>query len=67
MTTCAVVDSNNLVVNLVLAEPTDVAPENCQLIDLSNLLIQPNIGWSWDGTVFINPDPPYLEDYAYGD
>lgn len=32
MTTCAVLDKNNVVVNIIVAEPTDLPPEGCILV-----------------------------------
>jgi hypothetical protein len=57
MTTCAVVQlSDSVVVNMIIAEPTDPAPEGCELI-----LVPPGMpcstGWVWNGTEFINPNP----------
>lgn len=53
MTTCAVVQlSDGLVVNIIVAEPTDLAPDNCFLV----LVDSPcDIGWTWDGTQFVAP------------
>lgn len=51
MARCAVVDNNNIAVNVIVAEPTCLPPDNCQLIEL-----QPDqafdIGWIWDGVNF---------------
>jgi hypothetical protein len=55
MTTCAVINSENQVVNLIVAEPTDIAPDGCNLIvtpDESGNFAQ--IGGTWDGTQFIS-------------
>jgi hypothetical protein len=61
VTTCAVCQlSDGLVVNVIVAEPTDPCPEQgCQLIvtpdqDGNNA----QIGWYWNGTDFIDPNPP---------
>lgn len=54
MTICAVVDSTNTVINLIIAEPTDLAPANCQLIltpDSNGY--SPNIGDTWNGSDFV--------------
>lgn len=59
MTICAVCQiSDGLVVNVIIAELTDVPPIDCQLIltpteSGSNAFI----GFYWDGTEFINPNP----------
>ena len=59
MTTCAVCQlSDGLVINIIVADPTDPAPLDCQLV------ITPtaggsyaNIGFYWNGSQFINPNP----------
>ena len=50
---CAVVDSNNIVVNIIVALPTDQPPEGCTLIPL----YVAQIGYEWDGENF-NPTLP---------
>ena len=52
MTTCAVVDSDNQVVNLIVAEPTDTPPAGCTLIEIPAC----DIGWTWDGVRFNPPE-----------
>ena len=56
MTICAVIDSNNQLINTIVAEPTDPAPDGCQLIvtpdELGN---NAQIGGTWDGTQFLPP------------
>jgi hypothetical protein len=63
MTTCAVCQlSDGLVINLIVAEPTDSAPNNCELIvspDLSGN--DANIDYIWNGTIFVNPNPPIID------
>jgi hypothetical protein len=55
MTTCAVINSENQVVNLIMAEPTDIAPDGCSLIvtpdEFGN---SAQIDGTWDGTQFIS-------------
>jgi hypothetical protein len=60
MTTCAVIDSNNQVVNLIVAEPTDIPPEGCTLV----LVPFCDIGYTWDGTNFNPPvaTPPSVPE-----
>ena len=45
---------------MIIAEPTDPSPEGCELI-----LVPPDmpcgIGWVWNGTNFIDPNPPTQE------
>lgn len=43
MTICAVIDTNNLIVNVIVAEPTDLAPDGCTLVEIPD-------GYYWDGT-----------------
>ena len=53
MTTCAVVQlSDSVVINLIVAEPTDPAPDGCELIEVP-LGTPCGIGWTWDGTQFV--------------
>ena len=57
MSTCAVCQlSDGLVVNVIIADPTDPAPDNCQLILVPDGT-PCGIGWIWNGTEFINPNP----------
>lgn len=56
MAVCAVVQtSDGLVVNKIVAEPTDFPPENCILISIDG--VPCDIGWTWDGQQFVNPLP----------
>jgi hypothetical protein len=48
---CAVVNSNNIVVNIIVALPTDQPPEGCILIPLYFA----QIGYTWDGENFNPP------------
>jgi hypothetical protein len=64
MSTCAVCQLlDGLVINLIVAEPTDIPPDNCELIispDVEGNYA--NIGFTWNGTIFINPNPPIPEE-----
>jgi hypothetical protein len=51
MANCAVVDANNIVVNMIVAEPTDTPPEGCTLVELPFC----DIGYTWDGKRFNPP------------
>jgi len=51
MANCAVVDSNNVVVNIIVAEVTDPPPEGCALVEIPFC----DIGYTWDGTQFNPP------------
>lgn len=48
---CAVVDSTNTVINIIVALPTDTPPDKCILIPL----YVANIGYIWDGINFNQP------------
>lgn len=55
MARCAVVDKNNVVVNVVVADPhTDPVPEGMMLVATD----MAGPGWVLDGSVFIDPAPP---------
>lgn len=57
MSNCAVVQySDNVVVNKIVAEITDLAPGGCFLIKIDGVMC--DIGWVWNGIEFINPNPP---------
>ena len=59
--TCAVCQlSDGLVINIIVAEPTDPCPyEDCQLIATPDVDgVDAQIGWYWNGTNFIDPNPP---------
>lgn len=54
-TTCAVCQlSDGLVINKIVASPTDLPPDNCQLIEIDPG-VDCDIGWYWDGSIFIEP------------
>lgn len=55
MANCAVVDSTGLVVNIIVAEPTDTPPANCTLVEIPFC----DIGYIWDGTKF---NPPVVSE-----
>lgn len=58
MARCAVVhDDDNIVVNIIVADPTDPPPDNCYLIDVDNKPC--DIGWIYDpATGEFSPPPP---------
>jgi hypothetical protein len=67
MANLAVVDNTNIVINLIIAEITDPPPLNCRLIKTPDLQgNHANIGFTWDGNIFINPNPIDTSDYSYG-
>lgn len=55
---CAVVKLiDGLVINTIMAQPSDEPPFNCELIEIMN--DQPcDIGWYWNGTEFLSPVTP---------
>jgi hypothetical protein len=57
---CAVIDANDLVVNIIMAEPTESAPHGCVLVGIYGGVFC-EIGWSWDGANFIDPNPPVVQ------
>ncbi len=54
-TRCAVCQLiNGEVINIIIAVPSDSAPDDCQLVEVMNE--QPcDIGWYWTGAEFIPP------------
>lgn len=58
MSICAVVDKSTMtVINVIVAEPADLAPIGCELVEVGPDQ-RANIGWTWDGSQFIPlPDP----------
>lgn len=54
-TICAVCRlSDGLVMNIIVASPSDPAPEGCQLVEIVAGQTY-NIGWIWDGVTFNPP------------
>lgn len=52
MTTCAVIDiETNQQVNIIIAEPTDLAPFGCRLVEIPE-------GYYWDGQQVSLIQPP---------
>lgn len=45
---------DGLVVNVIVASPSDLAPEGCQLIEVTEGQLC-DIGWTWDGAAFVAP------------
>lgn len=61
---CAVVhDGDNVVVNIIVANPSDPAQIDCYLVGLSEGQ-DCGIGWIYDpvNNIFINPNPPPPEE-----
>lgn len=57
---CAVIDANGLIVNIIMAEPTDQAPVGCSLAGIDEGVFC-DIGWTWDGNQFVDPNPPVIQ------
>ena len=59
MSRCAVVEtSNNIVVNIIICDPSDSPPLNCILIDIDTMTYV-DIGWIYDpATGSFSPPPP---------
>lgn len=55
---CAVCNlSDNVVINVIMADPSvDPAPEGTFLVEIPDGEFC-NMGWVWDGSHFINPNP----------
>jgi hypothetical protein len=51
MANCAVIDKDNVVINIIVAEVTDLPPEGCILVEIPFC----EIGYTWDGNRFISP------------
>jgi hypothetical protein len=53
MARCAVINSENKVINIIVAEISDVPPEGCSLVETPfNLFV--DMGFTWNGTNFID-------------
>jgi hypothetical protein len=52
-TKCAVCQlSDGLVINVIMAIPSDLAPDGCQLVEV--MADQScDMGWHWDGVLFL--------------
>jgi hypothetical protein len=55
MSTCAVCQlTDGLIINVIVADPTDLPPDGCQLITTPDELgNNAQIGGTWDGTQFL--------------
>lgn len=47
---------DNVVINVIVAPPTEPAQDGCYLVDVSDGKFC-DIGWVWNGTSFYDPDP----------
>ena len=58
---CAVINKNDgVIVNIIIAEPIELAPIDCYLIGIPEDTFC-DIGWSWDGSSFIDPNPQVVQ------
>jgi hypothetical protein len=65
MSIVAVIDKYNTVINIIVAEDTDLPSLDCILVNTpDNQGNTPSIGWTYDGTNFINPNPIDMSDYG---
>lgn len=65
MSNCAVVQSSdNVVINKIVAELTDLAPIETYLVLIPDGIMC-DIGWVWNGVEFVNPNPPV--DFSAGE
>jgi hypothetical protein len=55
MTTCAVCQlTDGLIINVIVADPTDLAPDGTQLVETPDVDgNNAQIGGTWDGTNFL--------------
>ena len=54
-TTCAVVRlSDGLVINIIVAQPSDLAPDGCRLVEIMTGQ-SCDIGWYWANDIFNGP------------
>lgn len=61
MSNCAVVrNTDNIVVNKIVAEPTDLPPDGTYLVLIEDG-VACDIGWVWNGVVFVDPNAPQPE------
>lgn len=59
-TRCAVCRlSDGLVLNVIIALPSDLAPDECQLIEIMNGQMC-DVGWYWNGVDFTPPPDPVV-------
>jgi len=57
MARCAVVDlETNIVKNIIVADPTDLAPDNCRLVEIKNIPVVLPEG------INIDPNHPLIVD-----
>lgn len=65
-TRCAVCRLNDgLVVNIIVAIPSELPPVDCQLVEIMNEQLC-DIGWYYDGINFIDSNPQIEESVTYG-
>lgn len=47
--------SDGLVINIIIAVPSDLPPQDCQLVEIMNGQMC-DIGWYYNGIEFVNPN-----------
>lgn len=57
MKKAALINSENIVVNLIVWDDTCAAPEGTTAIVLDTEVPKLSAGWTWDGKNFIDPNP----------
>lgn len=62
---CAVVNSDGVIVNIIIADPSDPAPIDHFLVSIEDEVFC-NIGWIWDGNAFVDPNPPQSPEALNG-
>ena len=63
MATYAVLDVNNYVTNIIIAEDLETAEEATESTCVEYTSEDSvSIGWLWDGVSFVNPNPPVEEE-----
>jgi hypothetical protein len=66
-TRCAVCRlDDGLVINIIIAHPSELAPDECQLVEIMNEQVC-NTGWCYDGVTFSDPNPTVEEDYSFSE
>jgi hypothetical protein len=61
MSVCAVVrNEDNVVINKIIAEPTDLPQDGCYLVLIPEGSMC-DMGWVWDGSNFVDPNASAAE------
>jgi hypothetical protein len=57
---CAIVDSNGVIVNIIVSSPNDPAPEGCR-VEVVEQNVYCNPGELWEDRRYIEPELPPVE------